>query len=76
LATVHLGEIEELRILSLRNVSGGDCEWSTSYRIWLRNPSPFGTALAEISGKDGYTFSACFRTTRSGFDIVEQAYLD
>ncbi|WP_372921591.1 peptidoglycan-binding domain-containing protein [Roseovarius sp.] len=75
-ASAILGEIEELRVLSLQEESGGDCEWATTYRIWLRYPTEFGAALATLSGKDGYTFSACFRTTRSGFDIVERAYVD
>jgi thiol-disulfide isomerase/thioredoxin len=75
LGSAVLGRIEDLRILSLEAVSG-TCEWRATYRIWLAEPTPFGTALSAVSGRDGLTFRACLRTTRTGFDLVEQAFVD
>ncbi len=76
LARVTLGKVEDLRLLSLKDVTGSDCEWSATYRVWLTALTPFGTALAATSDKDGFTFRTCFRTTRSGFDVVDHSYVD
>ena len=70
LASAMLGRIEDLRILSLREVIGSNCEWSVTYRVWLDDLTPFGTALEATSDADGHTFTACFRTTRSGYDLT------
>ena len=64
LALATLGTVDELRILSIKERTGASCEWSVTYRLWLANRTPFGIALEQVSGNDGLTFAACFRTTR------------
>ena len=76
LASAILGQIEDLRIMSLREIVGSACEWSVTYRIWLSDLTPFGTALASVSTVDGDTFTACFRTTRDGYDVVSLEHAD
>lgn len=75
-ARVVLGIAEDVRILSVKEKVGSSCEWGVTYRIWLQDKTPFGTALETASGSDGLTFSACFRTTRTGFDIAEYSFVD
>jgi peptidoglycan hydrolase-like protein with peptidoglycan-binding domain len=75
-ASAVIGIIDEVRILSVRELAGSSCEWSVSYRIWLRDPTPFGVALKATTSKDGFTFEACFRTTRTGYDIASYTYVD
>lgn len=76
LASAIVGQTEDLRILSVRELVGSSCEWSVTYRIWLTEQTPFGKALSAISEVDGLTFTTCFRTTRNGYDIVSQTYVD
>ncbi|TGD45445.1 peptidoglycan-binding protein [Pseudotabrizicola sediminis] len=76
LASAIVGKIEDIRILSVREVVGSSCEWSVTYRIWLTEKTPFGDALSAISAADGLTFTTCLRTTRNGYDIVSQTHVD
>jgi len=76
IASAVVGIIDGIRILSVRELSASSCEWSVTYRIWLRNMTPFGEALAATSESDGYTFESCFRTTRDGFEIASYRYVD
>lgn len=76
LASAIVGTIDAIRILSARELAATSCEWSVTYRIWLRDMTPFGTALAASSTSDGFTFEACFRTTRAGYDIESYRYVD
>ena len=76
LALASLGTIDDLRILSIQKRTGGSCEWSVNYRVWVTNKTPFGNALEQVSDTNGLTFSACFRTTRDGYEISEYRYVD
>lgn len=76
IASAVVGIIDGIRILSVRELSASSCEWSVTYRIWLRDMTPFGEALEATSKSDGYTFEACFRTTRDGFEIASYRYVD
>ena len=75
-ATAMLGEIADLRVLEIRDVTGSDCEWEATYRTWLAEPTPFAVAVAVVTGREGFTHRACFRTTRQGFEIVRKRLAD
>jgi len=75
-ALAVIGTIDGVRILSVSELAASSCEWDVTYRIWLRDMTPFGEALAATSKSDGYTFKSCFRVTREGYDILYYSYVD